>query len=368
MQFKVVVIGVGAIANIIAQALGDLPQAKLVAGACRTESKGRQFAERFSCQWYADADTMLARERPDVAIVCTPSGAHLDAAKICAAHRVHILCEKPLEITGQRCRQMIQVADDAGIRLGGIFPQRFNPVNRLLYDTARAGRFGNLSMVAGAVPWWRDDAYYAGNRWQGKYALDGGGALMNQSVHTVDLVQWIAGATMPGLRPDQNPVVEVFAYTAKRGHDPSLIEVEDTAVVSLRFASGALGQLYGTTSMWPGSLRRLQVGGRDGTAEAIEDELTIFRFREQRPEDERTLAEFHKHTAHAGGSSDPMALDYRHHMRNIADFLDALAANRPPVLTGVEATKSVDIVEACYESARTGRPVRVAQPGAAPEA
>ena len=357
--FRVVIIGIGAIAELIAVALREVPQARLVAGSCRTEAKGRKFAEQFACAWHGDTESMLDKERPDVAIVATPSAAHLKAVLACAARKIHVVCEKPLEITPARVRQMIDATSRAGVRLGAIFPQRFNPVNLAIRDAATAGRFGNLAVIHAAMPWWRDDAYYAPNRWQGKIALDGGGALMNQAIHTVDIMQWLAAATMPNLRPDENPVAEVFAVTAKRGHDEKLIEVEDTASVILKFRNGAVGQLLAATSMYPGVPRRLQISGRDGFAEVFEDQLTTFQFRDERAGDAATREKFGQRTTHGGGASNPMAMSHENHRRNLADFFDALAENREPSLNGPEAAKAVEIIAACYESARTNGPVRV---------
>ena len=183
---------------------------------------------------------------------------------------------------------------------------------------------------------------------------DGGGALMNQSIHGVDAVQWIAGAAMPGLDPAQNPVAEVFAFTAKRSHDPTLIEVEDTAVVGLRFRDGSLGQLLGATSMYPGSLKRIQVSGRDGTAEILEDELITWKFRTEQSDDAATREKFAAKTKTGGGASDPMAIDYSGHTRNIAAFLDALDSKRTPDIDGTQARKAVAIIEAIYKSAQSG--------------
>jgi predicted dehydrogenase len=358
-SFRTVIIGVGAIAELIATALSEIPQATLVAGSCRTESKGRAFAERFWCAWYGDTAVMLDRERPDVVVVATPSGAHLEAVEACAARRIHVVCEKPLDITPQRVRRMIEATRAAGVRLGAIFPQRFNPVNLALRDAASAGRFGNLAAICATVPWWRDDAYYAPDRWQGKAALDGGGALMNQAIHTVDVMQWLAAGTMPELGPDENPVAEVFAVTARRGHDEKLIEVEDTASVVLKFRNGAVGQLLAATSMYPGEKRRLQIAGRDGFAEVFEDQLTTWKFRADQPDDVDTVKRFGQATSHGGGASNPMAMSPENHRRNLEAFFASLAEGREPVLNGAEGLKAVEIVDACYESARSGQPVRI---------
>ena len=357
--YRVGIIGIGAIAELIATALAELPCAELVAGSCRTEEKGRKFAERFGCAWHASTEAMLDRERLDVAVICTPSGAHLEPALACARRKIHIVCEKPLEVTTERVRKMTDACDAAGVTLGAIFPQRFNPVNIAVRDAAEQGRFGNLAVIHAAVPWWRDDDYYAPTRWQGKLALDGGGALMNQAIHTVDIMQWLAAATMPNLRADENPVAEVFAVTARRGHDEKLIEVEDTAAVTMTFRNGAVGQLLAATSMYPGEKRRLQISGRDGFAEVFEDQLTVFSFRDARPGDPETCQRFGRTTQHTGGASNPMAISHTNHLRNLADFFAALDDRRKPTLDGVEAAKAVEIIDACYESARTGKAVRV---------
>jgi UDP-N-acetyl-2-amino-2-deoxyglucuronate dehydrogenase len=359
---RIAIIGVGAIAGMHARAIADLSKdgrATLVAGCCRSEDKGRKFARQFGGAWYPSAEELLDREKPDLVTICTPSGAHLEPTLECAKRGVHVLCEKPLEITTDRIDQMTAACDKAGVTLGGIFPQRFNPVAQAVQQAAVQGRFGQLATANSYVPWWRDDAYYAPARWQGKLRWDGGGALMNQSIHGVDAIQWIAGSAMTALPPAANPVAEVFAFTAKRGHDPALIEVEDTAVAVLRFRNGALGQILGATSMFPGTLKRLQVAGRDGTAEILEDELITYKFRDERPEDAATRERFAAKTKTGGGASDPMAIDYSNHTRNIAAFLDALNAGKKPALDGTQARKAVAIIEAMYESAKTGKAVEI---------
>jgi predicted dehydrogenase len=172
-------------------------------------------------------------------------------------------------------------------------------------------------------------------------------------------MQWLAATTMPQLRPDENPVAEVFAVTARRGHDERLIEVEDTASVIFKFRNGAIGQLLAATSMYPGVPRRLQISGRDGFAEVFEDQLTIFEFRDERQDDAAIRDRFGKETLHGGGASSPMAMSHENHRRNLADFFAALAEDREPALNGPEAAKAVEIIDACYESARTNIAVRI---------
>ena len=352
---RAAIIGIGAIAKMHARALADIPGVKLVAATCRTEEKGQAFATEFGCQWYGDTGRMLRREKPDFVTVATPSGAHLPAVLTALRRGVHVICEKPLEISLARIDRMIAAAGKSAATLGAIFPQRFNPVVRAVHEAAAAGRFGTLAVAASSVPWWRDDAYYGPGRWQGTKALDGGGALMNQSIHGVDALQWIAGATMPGLAAGENPVESVMAMTAVRAHDAERLEVEDTCVAILRFKNGALGQLLAATSVFPGQLRRLLVGGRDGTAEILEEQLVAWRFRSEQADDEATRVRFGGSSGTSGGAADPLAINYACHTRNIEAFLEAIRAGRPPELDGHEGRKAVAIVEACYRSARTGR-------------
>ena len=358
-QYRIAIVGIGAIAGMHAAAIETLDNAVVVAGSCRGEKKGHDFAAKHDCRWFADYEKMLDETKPDVVTICTPSGAHLEPTQAAAARGIHVLCEKPLEITTARVDQMIDVCDKAGVKLGGIFPQRFNPVTRAIFDAAKTQRFGSLAAISGYIPWWRPDDYYAPERWQGTLALDGGGALMNQGIHMVDAVQWIAGATMPELNAKQNPVVDVFAYTAKRGHDPSLIEVEDTAVVCLHFANGALGQFLAATSFYPGSFRRLQIAGRDGLAEVEEDLLDHWQFRQPMDHDDAIRQQFSKQADSHGGAGDPMAFAPDNHIRNIQSFLEAIDKNETPTVDGHEARKAVEIIEAIYESARDRKPVDI---------
>ena len=298
---------------------------------------------------------MLRRAKPDFVTIATPSGAHLEAVHTAARRGVHVICEKPLEITLKRIDRLIAAAEKAGITLGAIFPQRFNPVIRTVHEAAAGGRFGPLAVAASYVPWWRDDAYYGPGRWQGTRALDGGGALMNQSIHGVDALQWIGGATIPGLDPRENPVERVLALTAVRAHDPEQLEVEDTCVAVLLFKNGAVGQLLAATSLYPGQMRRFLFGGRDGTAEILEEQLMTWQFRTAQPDDDAIRGRLGGASSTSGGAADPMAINYSCHTRNFEDFIGAIRSGTRPSLDGHEGRKAVAIIEACYTSARTGK-------------
>lgn len=355
--YRIAIAGIGSVADMHALSIADVDRATLVAGSCRTESKGREFADEHGCEWYADIKGMLDEAEPDVLIVCTPSGAHLEPTLAAAERGVDVLCEKPLEITTERIDRMIDAAEAGDITLGGVFQQRFTDLVQRVHEAAAGGRFGRLSVANAYVPWWRDDYYYDG-AWQGTRELDGGGALMNQSIHGIDATQWLAGATMD-LEPNENPVREVVAYTARRAHDDDLMEVEDTAVATLRYRDGSLGQILGATSMYPGSLRRIQLAGRDGTAELLEDELVTWSFRDEDAEDEAIRERFGGESETSGGAADPMAIDYSNHRRNIEAFLGTLSTDEPYPLNATEARKAVAIIEAIYESADRDEPVRL---------
>ncbi len=355
-QYRFGILGAGAVADLHARAIGDLDGASLVAAARRTEAKGRAFAEKHDCTWYPDPVSLLDEEGPDVVTIATPSGAHLSPAVAAMERGAHVLCEKPLEITTTRVDRMIEAARAHDVKLGGIFQRRYGDAVQALREAAAQGRFGTLALATASVPWWREDSYYEGT-WKGTRNLDGGGALMNQSIHAVDAITWIAGAAMH-LDSGQNPVAEVYAHTDVRGHDPTQVEVEDTAVAVLKFHDGTLGHVLGTTSAYPGSERRLRVAGRDGTAEVLGDRLAQWQFRNEQPED-RSLRKRLGESSGDGGESDPMAIDHEPHKRNLRAFLDWVDGDSDFGLDGLEARKAVEVIEAIYSSAEQGAPVQL---------
>ena len=295
---------------------------------------------------------MLDDCAPDILIITSASGAHLEPCIEAANRGVHVLCEKPLEITLERVDEMIAACDTQGVLLGGIFQSRQSSLNQAVHRACAAGRLGSSPLINCSVPWWRDDAYYGEGRWQGTLALDGGGAMINQAIHGVDLIQWFAQAAYR----QPMPVEEVFCYTAQIGHSKKLIEVEDAAVVCLRFAGGGIGQIFATTAAFPGSQRRYFIGGRGGSIEMQEDRLLQWQFAEEAEDDEV----FRKRYSSGGtkvASSDPFAMDFDLHQRNIEQFIAAVDGNHALELNGREARKAVAITLAAYESARTGKPV-----------
>ncbi len=350
---RIGVVGIGAIGGMHARAIHDIRGAELVACCFGSAEQGAKYTGKYGGQWFENIEQLLDADLCDVVTVCTPSGAHLEPTVAALGRNIHVLCEKPLEVDLTRARQMIDAEAASTATLGGIFPQRFNPVVVAAHEAAAAGRLGTLAVANAYVPWWRDDSYYGPNRWQGTKKLDGGGALINQSIHAIDTMLWLAAAAGAGR------AVEVFGYSAMLCHNPEHIEVEDSAAATIRFENGAVGVVLGSTAMWPGGAMRFHVGGRDGTIEIHEQELITWSFRDEKPEDADTLKRFGD-KAGAGGAADPMAIDYSNHTRNIEDFLAAIDEGRPSSIDGGEAWKALAVIRAIYDSAESGKPVQVA--------
>jgi predicted dehydrogenase len=339
---KIGIIGAGAVADLHAQAIAALPNAQLT-GCCDGGSgRAKALAAQYGAVAFANYQALIESPEVDVVLIATPSGLHLQPAILAAEEGKPVLCEKPLEITTNRIDEMIAAHDRAGTVLGCIFNYRYDAVVGQIRQALSQERLGKVTYAAVRVPWWRDEAYYAGS-WKGTQALDGGGALMNQSIHMVDLLQHLMG-----------PVQSLFAYTDTLAHD---IEVEDTAVVALRFTNGALGQIYGSTAAYPGQPRQLDLMGTKGTIQQVEDSLSVWAFAEALPEDEAVRSNFGQ--AGTSGAADPMAIQYANHARCIAKFLAALETGTPFSVDGREARKSVEILEAVYQSQEEGRSIHL---------
>ncbi len=340
------IIGTGMISEFHAKAINDLPNGKLVAVFSRSAERAEKFANERGIKAYSQLDKFLDDPDIDVVTICTPSGAHMEPTIEAAKHGKHVLCEKPIEVTLERIDKMIEAHERVGTKLGGIFNSRFEPVNQMLKKTIAAGRLGKITCAGGYIPWYRTQQYYDEGGWKGTMRYDGGGAMMNQSTHTIDLLQWLVGI----------PIKRISAFTALLGHKN--IEVEDTAVAALEFENGALGVLFGTTAMYPGLPARVEIGGVGGTIVSESTCLKVFEFADKTEEDEKILSEFGQPPA-ASGSTDPKAISHENHTRNFADFLKALDENKTPALDGREARKAVQIVLGIYESAKTGKIVEL---------
>ncbi len=341
------VIGCGMIAKFHARAIADIAGAKLVGCYNRTAPKAEALASEFGGQVYTDLDEMLARDDLDIVTICSPSGAHMEPCVAAAQAGKHVIVEKPLDVTAERCRVMIDACDNAGVKLATIFPSRFHQASKLMKRAVEQQRFGRLALGDAYVKWYRTQQYYDSGAWRGTWQFDGGGALMNQAIHSVDLLLWLMG-----------PVVDVMAHTATLAHER--IEVEDVATATLRFASGALGTIEATTAGFPGSLKKIELTGTQGTAILEEEDIIKWEFAEQTAEDEKLRADMLGRTKTGGGAGDPAAIGHHAHAELFRDFLQAIEHDRPPIIDGREGLRSVELILAIYESAKTGRRVTLA--------
>jgi predicted dehydrogenase len=337
-------IGAGAIANFHARAVAASRGGALIGVASRRLGSAQAFAQEHGIGFATD-DVKELLKQPGLDAVCitTPSALHLEPALAAIRARKHLMIEKPLDSTVEGTDHILDEAAKAGVRVGSIFQARFGDAARQLKAAIDAGRFGRMVLASCYVKWNRTTEYYTG--WKGRLAEDGGGVIINQAIHGVDLLQWFAG--MP---------VEVFAWATQRVHR---IESEDTCVAALKFASGALGTIEGTTATWPGWSRRLEICGEHGSAVMEDDDITRWDFRVEQPEDAEIRA-MRESAAMGSGAAAPMNIKFEGHLRQIQDFIDGVRDGRPFFIEGAEARKAVALVRAIYDSAECGQAVRPA--------
>jgi predicted dehydrogenase len=279
--------------------------------------------------------------------ICTPSGDHQTPATTAMEQGKFVIVEKPMEIHPDRIDQMIETAKKNNVKLAGIFQNRWNEANRAIRDAVQQNRFGRIAWAGSFTPWYRPDKYYEAGGWRGTWKMDGGGAVMNQGVHQVDLIQWIVG-----------PVKTVSAYSSSRIH--ASIEVEDTMTCALEFQSGAYGTFVSTTAMFPGGSTRLEVGGEFGTA-VSENGLRKFEFKDPKAQDIELLERLNPDKAtNTGGGKSATDIGLDLHGKNMLAIYEAWSRGEEAETNGPEARKAVAIIQAMYESSRKkGAPVDV---------
>ncbi|AEV30741.1 putative dehydrogenase [Sphaerochaeta pleomorpha str. Grapes] len=333
------IIGLGSIAITHAQAINQAKGCTLVAGYHANKDRAERFCKEHGGKAYSDLNAFLSDPRLDVVVVATPSGMHLEAAIAAISSNKHVIIEKPLEVTVARCDQIIDLARQHAVKIGGIFQSRYYGASQTLKKAIDEGRFGKITLMDAQFKWFRSQEYYDSASWRGTWQYDGGGVFMNQGIHAIDLLQWFGG-----------PVVEVNGTIATLAHER--IEVEDTAVATLRFASGALGIIEGTTGSYPGFLKRIEVCGTKGSAILEEDSFLAWQFLEEREEDADIRRIFGKDNASTIDASKPSGLDPSGHRAVFEQFSKALRTGTALDLPGEEAKKPVEIIEAIYKSAR----------------
>jgi UDP-N-acetyl-2-amino-2-deoxyglucuronate dehydrogenase len=355
---RVAIVGCGVIGTHHARVLAEHPEFRVAALVDVSDATADELADVVVDELRADRPRvfahlgdMIREDAAELVVICTPSGLHIDLAEEALAAGLHVVIEKPLDVDlarGRRIAELAREAAERGILSTVISQHRFNPSSVVVDRAVRSGRLGRLTSAVASAPWWRSQGFYDSGHWRGTWDLDGGGALMNQGVHTLDLLVSYLG------RP-----VEVYAQTALLAHDG--IEVEDVAVAVIRFASGALATMQATTAGYPGLDTRVQVQGTRGSAVIEAGSLTYFH---AAPEsgvpaqaDVRNDAELEMHAAELPRSPRLDNTYLEGHYRQYDDIADALRTGRPAGVTVDDAFLSLATVVSVYVSATLGTPV-----------
>ena len=351
------ILGCGVIGPHHAKAISGLESAELVAVADVVPELAEELAGEYGCAHCSGLEEMLAGVDLDAVCVCTPSGMHADGAIMALEAGKHVVIEKPVDVTLEAADRLIEVQRATGRRVAVVSQHRFDAATQAVHEALARGEFGRLTSGSADVRWWRSQPYYDSGGWRGTWELDGGGVLINQAIHSIDLLQWLMGQ-----------VVEVTAYTGLIAHER--IEVEDTAVAILKFANGALGTIVATTAAYPGLTTRIAVHGDRGSAIIDDDELTYFHAAREGQEGgaygagggenqaEEVMLRYGEAESGPGAGADPGSLSMAHRDQ-IQDFIEAVGEGREPLVNLQEGRKSLAIIQAIYESASTGGPVRI---------
>ena len=335
MNIRFGIIGVGNIAAFHARAIETVEGAELVACHSRSRDAGEKFALENHCEYRSSLEELLQSDDCDAVAITTPSGTHAEIGIFAAQNGKHVLCEKPIDISVEKIDELIDACAAKGVLLGAIFQSRFGPGAQALKRAIEQNRFGKLTQCSAYIPWFRSAEYYASAGWRGTWQLDGGGALMNQGIHAIDLLLWLAG-----------DVSEVSARIQTRLHP---IEVEDNAVAWLQFKNGSLGTIQASTACYPGESKRVEIKGESGSVTLIDDFPALWEFESPHADDEGVL-QLRENAQIGGGASDPKAISVEGHRAQYEDFVAAIRENREPQISGSESRRAVQLIRAIYDS------------------
>jgi predicted dehydrogenase len=335
-------IGGGNITETHVRAALAVPGLQVAAIYGANSSKVANLCKQFGGAPYSDLDAFLQHRPMQMVVIGSPSGLHATHGIAAAESGLHVLVEKPMDITTDRADALIASAKQNSVKLAVIFQDRLKPDILRLKKWIEAGTLGKLILIDARVKWYRSPEYYSGSRWRGTLSLDGGGVLINQGIHTVDLLLYLFG-----------DVTRVQASTATALHQ---IEAEDTCVATLEFASGALGTLQATTAAYPGYARTLEITGSEGTVLLEQDRITRVDLRHSRSDQN-----IDQQADQNASASSPQVSDVRGHQRVIQDFVHAIETGRSPVCDGEQGRLSLALVEEIYRAARTREAVHSRQ-------
>jgi len=328
------------ISRFHAKAITDMADGSLHSVCSLNLERAEALADDFGAKAYSDLDAFLSDPELDIVTIGTPSGAHLDPALAALKAGKHVIVEKPLEVTLERIDQLMAAAAESGKTLAAVLNRRFHPGMDAFKKAADEGRFGVLTSASAYIKWFRDQAYYDSADWRGTWALDGGGSLMNQSIHTVDALLYLAG-----------PAKRVTANTVCLAHER--IEVEDHCVALIEFENGARGVIEASTCTWSkdGHPARVQLSGTEGSAFLADEAFEIWDFVQEKPEDAEIRKTLMQGQEAGLGANDPTAINTYQHQRNFEEVVSAIKEGREPSTSAAEARKSVELIRAIYQSA-----------------
>ncbi|HDM70546.1 MAG: Gfo/Idh/MocA family oxidoreductase [Thermotogae bacterium] len=329
--------GCGNVAHVHALAIQEIGDVELIACYDVKEDKAKEFGEKYGINWFKELSEFL--EQPlDIISICTPSGSRKQIAIEAMEKGINVITEKPMEVTLEAIDEMIETSKKYGVTLGCILQTRFAPSEQKMRELVDKGELGKIILLEADVRWFRSKEYYKSGGWRGTWKYDGGGALMNQAIHTIDLMMWYGGS-----------VKRIYGFTRTLFHE---IEVEDSAVATLEFENGALGVVKATTSITPGFPRKLGIYGTKMSVELIGEDLYMYDFENR----EGKLLVTGETVA---TSSNPAGFSHENHKKQFMDFVDAVKHKRKPMVDGEEARKVVKLILSIYESSKTGKPVEL---------
>ena len=337
-KFGFALIGCGAIARLHAQAIQDIENAKLVAVTDNFYDFAVKFAEDFGAKAYKTVEEMLTNEDIDVVNICTPSGLHAELAIKVANAKKNIIIEKPMAITDEQLHDMIKAVEDNGVKCEVVTQLRFSDAVVKIKKALDDGKFGKIYTADFRMRYFRSQEYYDKGAWRGTWAMDGGGALMNQGIHGIDLIQYLMGGVKS---------VQADCRTIARK-----IEVEDTANMLVEYNNGAVGIIQCTTVCTPGYPRTIEITGEKGSILLKEDTIEAWDI-----EGEEMVDDCETHNV--SGFANPMDITYKYHKMQFEDLLDAISNDRAPMVDVYEGRKPVDIILSAYKSSKSGKKIEL---------
>lgn len=337
------IIGTGTIGRLHAQAIRAMAGGTLHSVYHPRAERATALTAEYGVKCHSELADFLADTELDIVTIATPSGAHFEPTLAALQAGKHVICEKPLEITTARIDALISAATANDKTLAAILNRRFNPAMAAFKVACDHRRLGKIVSASCSVKWFRDQAYYDSAAWRGTWALDGGGVLMNQAIHSIDALLHLAG-----------PVRSVMAHTACLAHER--IEVEDMAVAILEFENGARGVIEGSTCSWShnGHPARVQICGTEGSVFLADETFEVWDFKNEQPDDAGLRETLMRGNQAALGANDPKAIQFHAHQRNFEEVIQAIREGRKPSTSAREARKAVALIEAIYQSAAAG--------------